>query len=106
MKEQLDLEAEARHLQRFNRNFRRWHNLSFPKPIFPHVRSEVLVETFEEVRKCHIWTLDLDGLSICDHLRNVLANDGHLKLDGGRSFSNSKANFLWMLLGLNPILPS
>eukprot|EP00884_Botryococcus_braunii_P013475 jgi/Botrbrau1/22128/Bobra.0206s0052.1 len=50
LKEQLDLEAEARHLQRFNRNFRRWHNLSFPKPIFPHVRSDVLVETFEEGR--------------------------------------------------------
>lgn len=47
---QLDLALEARHLARFNRNFRSWRNLSFPSPIFPLVAPDVLVETFEQVR--------------------------------------------------------
>ena len=46
---QLDLALEARHLARFNRNFRSWRNLSFPAPIFPLVAPDVLVETFEQV---------------------------------------------------------
>ena len=46
---QLDLALEARHLARFNRNFRSWRNLSFPLPIFPLVAPDVLVETFEQV---------------------------------------------------------
>lgn len=46
---QLDLALEARHLARFNRNFRSWRNLSFPSPIFPLVAPDVLVETFEQV---------------------------------------------------------
>jgi aarF domain-containing kinase len=47
---QLDLAVEAQHLQRFNHNFRRWRNVSFPIPLFPLVSSSVLVETFEEGR--------------------------------------------------------
>ncbi|KAK9817109.1 hypothetical protein WJX72_009682 [[Myrmecia] bisecta] len=50
LKEQLDLQQEARHLDRFNRNFRKWRHLSFPKPIHPLVAPDVLVETFEEGR--------------------------------------------------------
>jgi aarF domain-containing kinase len=50
LKEQLNLAQEAQHLARFNRNFRKWRNLSFPKPIFPLVSEDVLVETFEEGR--------------------------------------------------------
>ena len=45
---QLNLDIEARHLQRFNHNFRRWHNVSFPVPLYPLVAPSVLVETFEE----------------------------------------------------------
>jgi len=48
LREQLDLQAEARNLQRFNTNFRSWKRLSFPRPIFPLVASDVLVESFEE----------------------------------------------------------
>ncbi|KAK9843517.1 hypothetical protein WJX81_006871 [Elliptochloris bilobata] len=50
LREQLDLALEARHLARFNRNFRSWRNLSFPSPIFPLVAPDVLVETFEQGR--------------------------------------------------------
>ncbi|KAK9803443.1 hypothetical protein WJX73_001415 [Symbiochloris irregularis] len=50
LKEQLDLAAEARHLSRFNYNFRLWRNLSFPVPVYPLVTPEVLVETFEHGR--------------------------------------------------------
>ncbi len=39
---------EAQHLQRFQRNFRLWRNVSFPTPIPGLVSSDVLVETFEE----------------------------------------------------------
>ena len=51
MAAQLDLALEARHLARFNRNFRSWRNLSFPSPIFPLVAPDVLVETFEQVTR-------------------------------------------------------
>ncbi|GAX75374.1 hypothetical protein CEUSTIGMA_g2818.t1 [Chlamydomonas eustigma] len=50
LKEQLDLSVEARHLDRFNRNFRHWHHVTFPKPLYPLVTPSVLVETFEEGR--------------------------------------------------------
>lgn len=50
LKEQLDLLTEAKHLDRFGRNFRTWHNLSFPAPVYPLVAPSVLVETFEEGR--------------------------------------------------------
>ena len=43
LREQLDLSSEANNLARFNRNFRKWKNLSFPEPIFPLVTSDVLV---------------------------------------------------------------
>jgi aarF domain-containing kinase len=47
---QLDLSIEARHLDRFNRNFRHWRHVTFPKPLHPLVTPSVLVETFEEGR--------------------------------------------------------
>lgn len=50
LKEQLDLLTEAKHLDRFGNNFRTWHNLSFPAPVYPLVAPSVLVETFEEGR--------------------------------------------------------
>lgn len=43
LREQLDLQAEARNLRRFNTNFRSWKRLSFPRPIFPLVAPDVLV---------------------------------------------------------------
>ncbi|DBA94718.1 hypothetical protein WJX77_012360 [Trebouxia sp. C0004] len=50
LKEQLDLQVEAQHLDRFGKNFRTWRNLSFPAPVYPLVAPSVLVETFEEGR--------------------------------------------------------
>lgn len=46
--EQLDLEHEAEALQRFNCNFKRHRDVSFPKPLYPYVSNDVLVETFED----------------------------------------------------------
>ena len=47
LREQLDLSVEAAHLERFGRNFRRWRNVAFPRPIHPLVTPDVLVESFE-----------------------------------------------------------
>ena len=35
--------VQAGNLARFNRNFRKWKNLSFPEPIFPLITTDVLV---------------------------------------------------------------
>ena len=43
---QLDLSIEAKHLQRFNRDFRQDPNVTFPKPISELTTSRVLTETF------------------------------------------------------------
>jgi aarF domain-containing kinase len=47
MRDQLDLRNEARNLDRFNENFRRWSECWFPQPLRPLVTADVLVETFE-----------------------------------------------------------
>jgi ABC1 atypical kinase-like domain len=43
LREQLDLQSEARNLARFNANFHRSKRISFPKPIYPLVATDVLV---------------------------------------------------------------
>ncbi|CDO99646.1 unnamed protein product [Coffea canephora] len=48
MMSQVDLAREAAHLSRFIYNFRRWKDVSFPKPVYPLVHPAVLVETFEQ----------------------------------------------------------
>lgn len=47
MLSQVDLSREASHLSRFIYNFRRWKDVSFPKPVFPLVHPTVLVESYE-----------------------------------------------------------
>lgn len=47
MMSQVDLAREAAHLSRFIYNFRKWKDVSFPKPLYPLVHPAVLVETFE-----------------------------------------------------------
>jgi predicted unusual protein kinase regulating ubiquinone biosynthesis (AarF/ABC1/UbiB family) len=47
LQEQLDLTVEAQHLDRFQRNFKSWRNVKFPTPIYPFVKQDVLVESFE-----------------------------------------------------------
>jgi len=48
MLSQVDLAREAAQLSRFLYNFRRWKDVSFPKPLYPLVHPEVLVETYEQ----------------------------------------------------------
>lgn len=48
MMSQVDLAREAAHLSRFIYNFRRWKDVSFPKPLYPLVHPAVLVETYEQ----------------------------------------------------------
>ncbi|KAH9310674.1 hypothetical protein KI387_025709 [Taxus chinensis] len=48
MLSQVDLAREAAHLSRFLYNFRRWKDVSFPKPLYPLVHPAVLVETYEQ----------------------------------------------------------
>ncbi|KAM9962556.1 hypothetical protein ACTFIR_005465 [Dictyostelium discoideum] len=47
MMKQADLELEASHLNRFNSNFKYNSEVIFPKPLYPLVSKEVLVESFE-----------------------------------------------------------
>ncbi|XP_042029263.1 probable serine/threonine-protein kinase abkC isoform X1 [Salvia splendens] len=47
MMSQVDLAREAAHLSRFTYNFRRWKDVSFPRPVYPLVHPAVLVESFE-----------------------------------------------------------
>ncbi len=46
--EQLDLAHEAEALCKFNCNFKKHKDVSFPRPLYPYVSNDVLVETFEE----------------------------------------------------------
>ncbi|KAF6177072.1 hypothetical protein GIB67_015947 [Kingdonia uniflora] len=48
MLSQVDLAREAAHLSRFIYNFRRWKDVSFPKPLYPLVHPDVLVESYEQ----------------------------------------------------------
>ena len=50
LQEQLDLAVEATHLARFNKNFKTWHNLSFPAPVYPLVTENVLVSNAQVLR--------------------------------------------------------
>lgn len=48
MMSQVDLSREAANLSRFIYNFRRWKDVSFPRPLYPLVHPAVLVETYED----------------------------------------------------------
>ncbi|KAL1829759.1 hypothetical protein ACET3Z_008171 [Daucus carota] len=58
---QVDLAREASHLSRFIYNFRRWKNVSFPKPVYPLVHPAVLVETFEQGESVSHYVDELRG---------------------------------------------
>ncbi len=45
---QVDLLEEARHLQRFRKNFEDRPEVCFPRPIEPYLHATVIVETFED----------------------------------------------------------
>ena len=61
MMSQVDLAREAAHLNRFIYNFRRWKNVSFPKPVYPLVHPAVLVETFEQGESVSHFVDELGG---------------------------------------------
>lgn len=73
MMSQVDLAREAAHLSRFIYNFRRWKDVSFPKPVYPLVHPAVLVETFEQGESVARYVDDLEGH---DRLKSSLAHIG------------------------------
>lgn len=73
MMSQVDLAREAAHLSRFIYNFRRWKDVSFPKPVYPLVHPAVLVETFEQGESVAHYVDDLSGN---ERLKSSLAHIG------------------------------
>ncbi|KAE8647500.1 probable serine/threonine-protein kinase abkC [Cucumis sativus] len=73
MMSQVDLAREAAHLSRFIYNFRRWKDVSFPKPVYPLVHPAVLVETYEQGESVSHY---VDGLEGYERLKSSLAHIG------------------------------
>ncbi|CAN4083397.1 unnamed protein product [Withania somnifera] len=73
MMSQVDLAREAAHLSRFIYNFRRWKDVSFPKPVYPLVHPAVLVETFEQGECVSYYVDELQGH---ERLKSALAHIG------------------------------
>ncbi|GAB2231468.1 hypothetical protein Droror1_Dr00010476 [Drosera rotundifolia] len=73
MMSQVDLSREAAHLNRFIYNFRRWRDVSFPKPLYPLVHPAVLVETYEQGESVAHFIEELDGH---DRIKAALAHIG------------------------------
>ncbi|KAI3680620.1 hypothetical protein L6452_35393 [Arctium lappa] len=73
MMSQVDLAREAAHLSRFIYNFRRWRDVSFPKPVYPLVHPAVLVETFEQGESVAHYVDELEGH---ERLKSSLAHIG------------------------------
>ncbi|VFQ88983.1 unnamed protein product [Cuscuta campestris] len=73
MMSQVDLAREASHLSRFIYNFRRWKDVSFPKPVYPLVHPAVLVETFEQGECVSRY---VDGMEGNERLKSALAHIG------------------------------
>ncbi|KAI6660387.1 AarF domain containing kinase 2-like [Oopsacas minuta] len=69
--DQIDLTLEARNLDTFNRNFRNVKNVTFPKPIWPYVCDDVLIETFHEGKSVAHYLKQTDN-----HLRTKVAQIG------------------------------
>ncbi|GAB4826836.1 hypothetical protein Ancab_033715 [Ancistrocladus abbreviatus] len=73
MMSQVDLSREAAHLNRFIYNFRRWKDVSFPKPLYPLVHPAVLVETYEQGESVAHFIDELEGH---DRMKAALAHIG------------------------------
>ncbi|KAK9056352.1 hypothetical protein SSX86_027442 [Deinandra increscens subsp. villosa] len=73
MMSQVDLAREAANLSRFIYNFRRWRDVSFPKPVYPLVHPAVLVETFEQGENVAYYIDELEGH---ERLKSSLAHIG------------------------------
>lgn len=73
MMSQVDLAREAAHLSRFIYNFRRWRDVSFPKPLYPLVHPAVLVETYEHGESVLHFVDELEGSG---RIKTALAHIG------------------------------
>lgn len=73
MMSQVDLAREAAHLSRFIYNFRRWKDVSFPKPVYPLVHPAVLVETYEQGESVAHYVDELEGHN---RIKTALAHIG------------------------------
>lgn len=73
MMSQVDLAREAAHLSRFIYNFRRWKDVSFPKPVYPLVHPAVLVETYEQGESVAHYVDELEGH---ERIKSALAHIG------------------------------
>uniref|UniRef100_A0A804Q6W9 ABC1 atypical kinase-like domain-containing protein n=1 Tax=Zea mays TaxID=4577 RepID=A0A804Q6W9_MAIZE len=73
MMSEVDLAREAAHLSRFILNFRRWKDVSFPRPLYPLVHPAVLVETYEHGESVSRYVDDLEGH---DRIKSALAHIG------------------------------
>ncbi|OWM85121.1 hypothetical protein CDL15_Pgr027908 [Punica granatum] len=73
MMSQVDLAREAAHLSRFIYNFRRWRDVSFPKPVYPLVHPAVLVESYEQGESVSHYVDELEGHT---RLKSALAHIG------------------------------
>lgn len=73
MMSQVDLAREAAHLSRFIYNFRRWKDVSFPKPLYPLVHPAVLVETYEHGQSVLHYVDKLEGHG---NIKTALAHIG------------------------------
>ncbi|ESQ35714.1 hypothetical protein EUTSA_v10007063mg [Eutrema salsugineum] len=73
MLSQVDLAREASHLSRFIYNFRRWKDVSFPKPVYPLVHPAVLVETYEHGESVARY---VDGMEGHEWIKTRLAHIG------------------------------
>ncbi|KAF5728972.1 AarF domain-containing kinase isoform 2 [Tripterygium wilfordii] len=73
MMSQVDLAREAANLSRFIYNFRRWKDVSFPKPVYPLVHPAVLVETYEQGESVSYYVDELQGH---ERIKTALAHIG------------------------------
>ena len=77
MMSQVDLSREAANLSRFIYNFRKWKDVSFPKPLYPLVHPSVLVETYEDGENVLYYVDELEGH---EQFKTTLAHIGTLAL--------------------------
>eukprot|EP00249_Psilotum_nudum_P014006 c24616_g1_i1 orf=240-2204(+) len=121
---QVDLAREAAHLSRFIYNFRRWKDVSFPKPLYPLVHPAVLVETYEQGESvsrfveqsdnnrinsalAHIGTHTLLKMLLVDnfihadmHPGNILVRVQRRKAPSGKGLFRSRPHVVFLDVGM------